>query len=104
MAERITLQTAYHGSTSPRFASAERNHGSPPSPALVNHPRMHSNHLHDIESVGPSRLKKVLLVTVRLSLTLNNVRTTKGAVAPYAIPHRRPRGNHLLGHAYLDAG
>src|SRR6476646_5739648 len=26
----VTLQTAHHGSTSPRFASAERNHGSPP--------------------------------------------------------------------------
>src|SRR5229473_2171395 len=26
----VTLQTAHHGSTSPRFASAERNHGSRP--------------------------------------------------------------------------
>src|SRR6266516_1560643 len=26
----VTLQTAHHGSTSSRFASAERNHGSPP--------------------------------------------------------------------------
>jgi hypothetical protein len=26
----VTLQTAHHRSTSPRFASAERNHGSPP--------------------------------------------------------------------------
>jgi hypothetical protein len=26
----ITLQTAHHGSTSPRFASAQRNHGSRP--------------------------------------------------------------------------
>src|ERR1700739_730820 len=26
----VTLQTAHHGSTSPRFASAQRNHGSPP--------------------------------------------------------------------------
>ena len=31
MAERITLQTAYHGSTSPRFASTQRNHGSWPA-------------------------------------------------------------------------
>src|SRR5258708_32297560 len=26
----VTLQTAHHGSTSPRFASTQRNHGSPP--------------------------------------------------------------------------
>jgi hypothetical protein len=26
----FTLQTAHHGSTSPRFASAQRNHGSRP--------------------------------------------------------------------------
>src|SRR5450432_1613718 len=26
----VTLQTAHHGSTSPRFASAQRNHGSRP--------------------------------------------------------------------------
>src|ERR1700739_2890383 len=26
----VNLQTAHHGSTSPRFASAQRNHGSPP--------------------------------------------------------------------------
>src|SRR3981081_168783 len=25
----VTLQTAHHGSTSPRFASTQRNHGSP---------------------------------------------------------------------------
>jgi hypothetical protein len=26
----VTLQTAHHGSTSPRFASTQRNHGSHP--------------------------------------------------------------------------
>src|ERR1700730_5199676 len=26
----VILQTAHHGSTSPRFASTQRNHGSPP--------------------------------------------------------------------------
>src|ERR1700684_2744211 len=26
----VTLQTAHHGSTSPRFASTQRNHGSRP--------------------------------------------------------------------------
>src|ERR1700720_3039421 len=26
----VTLQTAHHGSTSPRFASTQRNHGSMP--------------------------------------------------------------------------
>jgi hypothetical protein len=27
----VTLQTAHHGSTSPRFASTQRNHGSGPA-------------------------------------------------------------------------